>query len=170
MSRGASLVRSRCIVLCRRARAVYSIMVALYWESDVFDSLKPSEAYMYINIYVYIHITHIYTHTYIYIYIYIHTYMYIYVKWIMPSLAQTMTCRLFATESLSGPLLNCYRFPLDYILMEFSFIHSCEKMILKLMSGKYQPYYFGSNVLWSQLCIFEDSRRMVSIRSLPNNI
>ena len=75
MSRGASLVRSRCIGLCRRARAVYSIMAALYWESDVFDSLKPSEAYMYINIYVYIHITHIYTH----IYTYIHTHTCIYI-------------------------------------------------------------------------------------------
>ena len=74
-------MRSRCIVLCRRARAVYSIMAALYWESDVFDSLKLSEAYtcMYINIYVYIHITHIYTHIYIYIYTHIHTYIYIYI-------------------------------------------------------------------------------------------
>ena len=297
MSRGTCLVRSRCIVLCRRTRAVYSMMAALYWESDVFESLKPSEAYIYINIYIHTHI-----------YIYTHTNMYIFVKWIMPSLAQTMTCRLFAIESLSerdwetetslttytdawyqtymaglhvsfstnlisntslhvgrpllrpclvayaeailarqkysatnekcwhhfrilivdkwsfvwnecnnreflltgwkslwslatwlvisdsyigevilqlsieamvshsnsnkplpqlrGLMLNCYRFPVDYISMEFSFIHSCEKMILKLMSGKYQPHYFGSNVLWSQLCIFEDSRRN-GILSVP---
>ena len=33
--------------------------------------------------------------------------MYIYVKWIMPSLVQTMT------ESLTGPMLNCYWFPVD---------------------------------------------------------
>ena len=50
-SRGLPPVRSQCIVPYRRACAMYFILAALYWESDVCNSLKPSEAYIYIYIY-----------------------------------------------------------------------------------------------------------------------
>ena len=45
-SRGVSLVRSQCTVPYRRARAVHFNLDSLYWESEVFNSLKPSEAYI----------------------------------------------------------------------------------------------------------------------------
>ena len=133
----------------------------LFWPRSIESPMYLTHWGRVKHIYTY---TYTYTHIYIYSYTYIH--VYIYMKWIMPSLAQTVTCRLFATESPSGPMLNSYRFPVGYILMEFSFNQLCEKMIFKLMSGKYQPHYFGSNVLWSQLCIFKDSRRN-GIHSVP---
>ena len=73
---------------------------------------------------------------------------------IQPSLVQIVVCRLVATKPLSEQILEYYQLGTNFSQIQIEIhIFSFNKMHLKILPAKWQPFCLGLNVLRLFMCL-----------------